>query len=156
MASSNALCTAWFFALLIAEPIEEAHQYRLIERSRSVQIGMTPDETRAVLGEPDAEYERRGLLTRLLLGPRPKQWVYGTTLNLDYLIAPGLPFPDPFPLNLRIFDFAAEDLVIDWSSEDMVSSLRRPQFEVPEVADDMLEAVYFVTSVLRVLAVEDR
>lgn len=151
MVPCNAICAVWFTALLIAEPMEEAHQHRLIEASSAVRVGMTPDQVTAVLGEPEAEYGERTGLAWLLMGPRPKQWVYGTTLNLDYLIVPGLPFPNPWPVNVRVAEYARKDLVINWSDEDTVTAVRRPEFTVTKVADAMLESAYFVNIVFRSL-----
>jgi hypothetical protein len=112
---------------------------------------MSPSDVHSVLGEPSEIYEypeRRGL-TSFLLGQRPTQWMYGTTLNMDYLIVPDLPCPNPLPLNMRILSYASEDLVIYWTPERTVAHVRRPKFDVPETTDAMAEAVEFVDVVFR-------
>jgi hypothetical protein len=147
MLSGNALCAAWFMWLLTAGTIDEARQHRTVEMSKAVSIGMTVEQVREILGDPAAEYEERRLLARLLLGDRPKQWMYGTELNLEYLFVRDLPFLNPFPINVRIAEYAEKDLVIDWSkgdTVDAVDAVRRPEFDVPKDAYDLLEAADFV------------
>ena len=149
MIVTSPLFSTWLLFLAVAGPIEEAHQQRLIEASRAVCVGMTPVDVRDILGEPDGEYGPRGLVARLLMGPRPKQWMYGSRLNLNYLIVPGLPFPNPLPINIRIAGYAAEDLIIDWSLDDTVTAIRRPEVNAPRVAHDLLESVNFAHTALR-------
>ena len=147
----NPVCMIWFTAILVIEPIEHAHQGRLVEASRSVQLEMTPEDVLQVLGEPDAIYdERKPLIAWLMKDDRPKQWMYGTTFNLDYLIIPGLPCPNPLPVNLRIVEYAPEDLVIDWSRDDRVAAITRPELEVPPEAEAMLDASRFSYIAVRV------
>ncbi len=149
MLLTNAVCATWFTFLVFAEPVERAHQLRIVEASQAVRVGMTPGEVRAVLGEPNVVYEERPAIILLLKGYRPKQWMYGPRLNLDYLIVPELPFANPLPINLRITEYADEDLVIDWSRNETVIAVKRPEFAVPEEADMMLEAVYPLSFVAR-------
>lgn len=156
MVPANAFCVMWFTWLIAAGTIDDARQHRLIETSRAVRTGMTPDQVRTILGDPVAEYGERRLLVRLLLGKRPKQWMYGVGLNLEHLLVHDLPFLNPFPLNLRIANYADKDLVIDWSKNDTVDAVRRPAFEVPEIAYDMLEATDFIGVLFRSIIFSER
>lgn len=145
----DSLLAAWFAFVFIAEPIEHAAHHRLVETSFVVNAGMTPPEVRAILGDPAAEYAKRGVIaTWWLNGPRPKQWMYGTGFNLDYVVIPKCPWLNPLPMNLRIFDYANDDLVIDWTDDDHVTSIKRPDFELPEIAFGMLDASLFTRDVL--------
>lgn len=156
MIAASPLCTAWFLYVVVAGHVEEAQQQRLIEASRAVSVGMTPAEVRNVLGEPNGEYGPRGFVAWLLMGPRPKQWMYGAGLNPDYLIVPGLPFPNPLPINIRISDYADDDLVIDWSPKDTVTAVRRPEVNAPRAAHDLLDSVNFARTALRALVFTSR
>lgn len=146
----DSLLAVWFSFVFIAEPIERASHHRLVARSEAVQDGMTPIQVKAILGDPDAEYAKRGVFaTWWLEGPRPKQWMYGTFFNLDYLVIPKCPWLNPVPVNVRIFDYADDDLVINWTANDRVSAVKRSNFDVPEVAFAMLDAAVFSRDVLR-------
>jgi len=85
------------------------------------------------------------------LGPRPRQWMYGTTVNLRYIVVPELPCPNPLPINLRLAEYAADDLVIDWSPQNLVTNVKRPTIEVPPEADALLDALYFVDELVGLL-----
>ncbi len=146
----DALVAVWFAFVFISEPIEQASHHRLVAASVAVSDGMTPDQVKAILGEPAAEYAKRGTIAAWWLeGQRPKQWMYGTTFNLDHLFIPYSPWLNPLPVNLRIFEYADNDLVIDWAADDRVSAIKRPDFVVPDVAFDMLDAAVFSRDVLR-------
>lgn len=146
----DAVLAVWFAFVFVAEPIEHASHHRLVAVSAAINDGMTPAEVREMLGEPRAEYAKRGIIvTWWRGGPRPKQWMYGTNLNLDYLVAPRIPWLNPLPMNLRVSEYADEDLVIDWTVEDRVSSIKRPDFDVPDVAFGMLDSALFSRDFLR-------
>jgi len=55
----EAIVAVWFAFILIAEPIEHASHHRLVVRSDSIHVGMTPDEVESVLGVPAARYTKR-------------------------------------------------------------------------------------------------
>ena len=146
----DALLAVWFAFVFVAEPIEHASHHRLVAVSAAVNDGMTPSEVRAILGDPAAEYAKRGVIaTWWRGGPRPKQWMYGTGFNLDYVFVPGIPWLNPLPVNLRIAEYADDDLVIDWTADDRVSSIKRPDFDVPDIAFGMLDSAVFSRDVLR-------
>ncbi|KAA1256835.1 hypothetical protein LF1_58850 [Rubripirellula obstinata] len=124
----DSLLAAWFAFVFITEPIEHAAHHRLVKNSNAVHAGMTPLEVTTILGDPAAKYAKRGVIaTWWLEGPRPKQWMYGTGFNLDYVVIPNFPWLNPLPLNLRIFDYADDDLVVDWTDDDLVTSVKRPK-----------------------------
>lgn len=75
--------------------------------------------------------------------------MYGTGFNLDYVLVPGTPWLNPLPVNLRIAEYADDDLVIDWMADDRVTAIKRPDFNVPEIAFGMLDAAVFSRDILR-------
>lgn len=66
----NPVCAVWFTFALVAEPIEEARLKRTVEASQAIEVGMTPQDVRDVLGEPKGQYGERGFLAWLLMGYR--------------------------------------------------------------------------------------
>ncbi len=149
----DSIAVVWFAFVFISEPIQHAAHHRLVSTSSAVSVGMTPDEVSAVLGKPAAEYSKRSLFaTWWFEGPRPKQWMYGTGFKLDYVVIPNSPWLNPLPVNLRIAEYADEDLVIDWTDGDRVSAVNRPSFNVPEIAFSMLDSALFSRDVLKLFA----
>lgn len=144
------LLAVWFAFVFIAEPIEHASHHRLVEKSAEVHAGMQPSQVTSILGTPNAKYAKRSVFASWWLdGPRPKQWMYGTSFNLDYVLIPHCPWINPLPTNIRIFDYADEDLIIDWTDDDRVVFVHRPDFSVPKIAFDILDVSLFSRDVLQ-------
>jgi len=77
--------------------------------------------------------------------------MYATLLNLNNLVLPELPFLNPYTIRISLFECSSEDLVMDWSRDDAVTSIHRPKFEVPKGTDEILDAMYSVVVPLRSL-----
>ena len=147
------IVAAWFAFIFVVEPIEHASHYHVASAAIDVRTGMTPAEVVAILGLPAPEYQKRGPFASWWLGAkRPKQWMYGTFWNLDYLLIPDFPWFNPLPLNLRIFGYADDDLVIDWTDSSVVSSSTRPNFVVSQFALESLEAATFTKDALQLFS----
>src|SRR5687768_400459 len=140
----NPLAATWFVFLAMTATLERAHLHRIVVASENVAIGMTEMQVAKLLGQPTDTYPARAGLALLLMGSRPRQWCYGTTINLKYAVVPGCPFANPLPINLRISEYDQDDLVIDWSPDNRVTRLVRPDFDVPEMATKMAELIHTI------------
>ena len=63
-----------------------------------------------------------------------------------------LPFPNPLPINVRIFEYDKNDLIIDWSAAGTVTRLERPTIAIPKGSEKWLEPVYFFAKNLKFLS----
>lgn len=142
MIASLSMMAPWIMWLCAIGVIERIHLHHLVESSGQVSIGATEAEVLAVLGEPNGRYD--GIFS-------PRQWMYGTTINLRYLIVPELPVPNPLPINIRIFAYDEDDLVIDWSRDNKVSAIKRPAIEVPEGAIGLLRPLFLVRDLMQLV-----
>ena len=147
MITCNATFAPYVLWLITIGTVERVHLHHVVEVSRQISVGATEADVLAILGEPNGRYaEGRGLFG---IGSRPRRWMYGTTINLRYLIVPEVPFPSPIPINIRWFGYDEDDLVIDWSRDDKVAKITRPEVHVPEGADELLKPAYFIADVVR-------
>lgn len=132
--------------LITIGTVERVDLHRTVELSRQISAGATEKEVLAILGEPDARYpEFRGFFW---IGSRPRQWMYGTTINLRHIILPGSPTPSPIPINIRWFSYDEDDLIIDWSRDGPVLRITRPELQMPEGAEELVEPYYFIGNVV--------
>jgi hypothetical protein len=141
----------WALILLTIGTGEEVRLKQLVEQSAPLVAGSTEGDVLALLGEPDLSWEARRGVARFFLGERPAQWIYGTTIDLKYLIIPELPFPNPISLKLRLFDPDEHDLVIEWAEEKAVSAVRRPEIDVPDELATIYEPAFFFGDLARAL-----
>ena len=148
----NSLIAAWLLLLSLTGCLERIHLHHLVDASSQIEIGATEFDVVAILGAPTEQYEQRGGWAQLLMGARPRQWMYGTTINLRHCIVPHLPFPNPLPINVRIFEYDKNDLIIDWSAAGTVTRLERPTIAIPKGSEKWLEPVYFFAKNLKFLS----
>jgi hypothetical protein len=118
--------------------------------SEGVRVGATEAEVLSILGPPSARYPARGGMALLILGPRPSQWCYGTVINLRYVAIPQWPYPNPLPINLRIFNYDEDDLVVDWSPEGKVTGISRPAFQGTPVTVQLIKALRFLMDIYQI------
>jgi hypothetical protein len=104
------------------------------------------------MGVPTLRWEVRTGSAELFFGKRPAQWIYGTTIDLQRLIIPELPFPNPIPIKFRLFSAYEDDLVIEWTPDKKISNVKRPELNVPDSAKRLLDPVYFIVSLARLFA----
>ena len=125
------LAYCWSTLLALWGAHERQNLVRLVDASQNIAVGATPDNVTLLLGAPKMEWEKWGALPSLLFGHRPKQWIYGTTIDLKWIIVPEAGIPNPIPIKLRLFFIADEDdLVIDWDSDNKVSAVHRPNLRL--------------------------
>ena len=121
----------WFILLSLLGSLERVHHAREATRSATIGINAHQSEVLQRLGAPDYIYPARPMGIPFSNSPKPMQWLYGTSLNLQYLYTPWVG-PNPFPVNLRIFAFAQDDLVIDWNDEGHVAQINTPHLVASE------------------------
>ena len=105
---------------------ERQNLVRQVDASRKLAIGASPEEVISALGSPNLFWDKRAELPSFLFGHRPRQWIYGTTVDLDWVTRPDAPIPNPIPFKFRLLVSDDEDLVVDWGDDNKVSGIHRP------------------------------
>lgn len=103
---------------------EQERLDRLVDASRQIQPGDTEAEVHQILGRPTDKWDRSGFFQG-----GPPQWVYGTIVDLDYIVYDGFVLPFPLSVKLRIFGAYESDLVINWDADGTVESVARPSLK---------------------------
>ena len=139
----NALTAYWLLIFGSIGAIERAHMARLAEAANKIQVGATEDDVVRTLGKPLATYDRYDGWSILGIGAHPPQWLYGTTINVKRLIiADVFVMANPLPINIRLFSYDDDDLVVDWDSKGKVSSIAIPSIPIDHRTDKILENIY--------------
>jgi hypothetical protein len=94
-----------------------------IENAAEIAVGDSSEEVHEAIGEPHHDWDK---FEHRFWNDRPHRWVYGTTISLRSIVLPELPFPNPVPINIRIFGAAAGDLVVAFDDDMEVISIRQP------------------------------
>jgi hypothetical protein len=105
---------------------EHYHLMQLTEKSHRIMVGDTEADVRAILGAPLFRWEKRDWLAAFFVGPRPRQWIYGTIVDFRRFFLPDGTYLNPLPFNLRIFGTDEADLIIDWTPGNRVGKITRP------------------------------
>jgi hypothetical protein len=116
----------WSALLVVVGSIELAQFDKTIRISEAIQPGMDEATVLARLGRPLGRWNARQWLPSVFFGPRPRQWIYGTTINLRDVVVPEYPFLNPIPIKFRFIEADETDLVIDWNRTGVVEAVRRP------------------------------
>jgi hypothetical protein len=116
----------WVATLTLAGSFEQAQLDQLIQASTRLKQGDDESRVLSVLGPPLQRRPTHGFIASILSGATPPRWVYGTSIALDEIIIPGSPFPNPFPIKLRLFGPDEDDLIINWDAHGSVDSVVRP------------------------------
>ena len=122
----------WMLFLVVVGTGEKVQLQRLIDRSADIVAGSTEQDVQRLLGNPIRRYDARSGMARFLFGKRPAEWVYGATINLRIVFIPGLPIPNPLPINIRLFGRHQEDLAVHWTPQKKVLTVIRPELNLPE------------------------
>ena len=132
----------WFLFFGSIGALERAHIARVAEAANGIQVGATEDDVLRTLGKPLDAYERyEGSIFGI--GAHPPQWLYGTTINIKKLIISDIYVTEiPLPINIRLFSYDDDDLVVDWDSNGRVSSIAIPNIPVDHRADKILDTIY--------------
>lgn len=146
------LLKSWTLVLVLFGIGERVHLQKVVVQSESLVAGATQQSVLHAIGAPQLKWTARRGAARILFGERPAQWIYGTTTNLMAVIIPGLPFPNPLPINLRLFSADQDDLVVDWTSENLVAAIKRPPIDVPAELTKLYEPVYVIADFARMLS----
>jgi len=149
----NSICAAWFFFLSFYGAADLAQQSRHIENAAQLHVGMTPAEVQEVMGSPTGRYEAKSLTALVFSRFLPKHWFYGTTCDIHSIVVPGLPFPNPIPVHLRLFSYADDDVVVRWSFDDQVAEITRPKpIRVPLEFYGIHNARIFVSDIVTLIS----
>ncbi|MCC9658784.1 hypothetical protein [Rhodopirellula halodulae] len=144
----DSISAVWFTFLLISGSADLAQQERYADIARDVTVGMTASDVESLLGPPTQLFEAGGILSLVLIyNCQPKHYCYGASVHLDNLILPGLPFPNPLPIQIRSFGYADTDVVIRLSATDEVTATTIPKLPaIPEEFHDILDARNFIST----------
>lgn len=150
----SALLNLWAFVVCVVGIGEEVRLYGLVERSAAIVVGASEADVEQLLGEPDFKREARRGWGRLILGARPAQWIYGTTIDLQAIVVPGLPFPNPLPVKFRFFSPDDDDLVIEWTPGKQVGKIARPRLDVPHEMTELYQRLFTFIDAVRTIPME--
>jgi hypothetical protein len=117
---------AWLAMLAVVGGLEQARLNQLIDASARLDPGDEESKVLSVLGPPMERWPKRDAVNAFLFGDRPRQWVYGTILDIEEIFAYQSAIPILFPLKLRLFSPDEDDLLINWSDDGSVASIERP------------------------------
>lgn len=146
----NTLLNCWALFLAVIGIGEHVRLQGLVERSAGIATGASEAEVERLLGEPNYKWKAKSGLGRLILGDRPTRWIYATGIDLQSLIVPGLPFPNPFPLNIRWFQTPDDsDLVVEWTPNNQVAKVTRPVLYVPPALREFYERLFSMADAAR-------
>lgn len=106
--------------------IELTHLESQIERSAGLVVGDSQMRVFATLGQPDFRWKHRKTLHAWMYGNRPRQWIYGTTIDIRSIVASGELIPNPIPIKLRLFSPDDGDLVVSFDRDGKIASIQRP------------------------------
>jgi hypothetical protein len=137
--------------VLSINAVEQAHLKKLVDRSVSLQVGSSQDEVIDLLGQPLRELDARRGLTRLVLGERPAQFVYGSITDAAAVSVDGFPYPNPLAVKIRIFPPYPDDLVVSFSSDEKVIAVSRPEVHVSKEAEELYRVGQFFGAFAHVL-----
>ncbi|MEO8496349.1 MAG: hypothetical protein ABI614_14875 [Planctomycetota bacterium] len=149
MFACGTLFNSWALIVATIGLGERIHLQQLVDKSSHIEVGASPEAVLITLGEPTARWAPwRGVLG---LANRPARWVYGTTIALDSIVVPDVPFPNPIPIHLRLFGAADDDLVIEWTPNHEVAKVVRPDFAVPAGGAELYEPFFVVADLIYLL-----
>ena len=139
----NTIVFYWLFFVGTIGSLERAHLARTAADASKIPIGASEADVLGMIGKPLCSYERYEGWTILGFGAHPPQWLYGTTINLKLMFIPELNMvASPLPINIRLFSYDDEDLVIEWSTKNRVSKITIPAIEIDHRADKLLDSIY--------------
>jgi hypothetical protein len=119
---------AWLAMLATVGALEQARLNQLIEASARLEPGDDEAKVLSALGPPLERWPKRDAVNAFLFGDRPRQWVYGTVLDIEEIFAYQSAIPILFPLKLRLFSPDEDDLVINWSDDGQIASVVHPKW----------------------------
>lgn len=138
---TNAVTGTWLALVILIGSIEQQHLARTTQRIDELTIGNTEADVTAVLGAPVAQYEPYSGWSIFAIGQHPKQWCYGTRINLDeiFILTP-LPELNLLPLHLRWFGYSKDDWVIKFDEKGTVTRVLFP--EVRYAIDHRFDSIF--------------
>ncbi len=137
----------WLGFVVLVGNLERQHLARIVDAAETVKIGESETELATRLGPPIADYKAGW---SFFLGEHPRQWFYGTTLDLDMVFVAG-PYVgvSPIPIHIRLFGYSKDDLVIDLDSHGRVTKVEMPEirYETSKRYDGILNFIYLIRKI---------
>ena len=121
----------WAVLLALYGGYEQQWMGRCIEASKKIEAGDSEADVVSILGRPIERFDKRSEAASAFFGSVPRKWAYGPILDLDFLFAPDLPFPNPIPLRFRLWSPDAKDLVVEWNDKNTVLRVVKPKLPAP-------------------------
>ena len=103
--------------------VQQVRLEEQVRASRQIKAGDSEARVMEVLGHPHTRWEHGSGLFNFGTGPR--QWAYGTNIDLGEIINAGAIFPNLVPFKLRLFGPDKGDLVVTWNKQGAVASVER-------------------------------
>jgi len=139
----NTIVAFWLIFICTAGTLERQHLARTVKAAANVKVGNSEMEVMVLLGLPNERNEQFSDETFFGFFSHPKEWCYGTTINLKKLFVSDIYVMGfPVPVNIRLFDFDDDDLIVEWDADDRVSKLTVPKIEIDNRCDGILEMCY--------------
>ena len=146
----SSITVSWLLIVVIVGNIERQHLARTVVAAMDLKLGQAETEISALLGNPLAEYSAYDGWSFLAIGKHPRQWCYGTIINLDNIfVTESIVTVNPLPFNIRWFGYCDSNLVIDWNANDRVERIEVPQarFAIDNRFDGVLEMCYTLRAI---------
>jgi hypothetical protein len=133
----------WLLFVGSVGTLERAHMARIADSAKAIRIGDTEEVVFRTLGKPLSTCERNDGWSIFGIASHPRQWLYGTRINLKKMIVSDLYVMGiPLPINFRLVSYDEDDLVIDWDSKDRVSKMTIPVIPTDPRSDMLLDVLY--------------
>ena len=140
----------WLSLIIVVGNLERQHLARTVLRASTLQSGQTEDDLYLQLGRPLEVYSARKGWSFLAIGKRPRQWCYGTRIDLDHMfISDPVVSINPLPVKIRWFGYCDDDLVVDFDETGRVTRIDNPNLRhmVDHRYDGILNAIYTLYAV---------
>ena len=152
---TNPIPAFWIALLVFTGNLERQHLARTVEAAEELEIGCSTSDLSSLLGRPLADYAAYDGWSFLAIGERPRQWCYGTRIDLDNLfIAEPFVAVNPLPVNIRWFGYSDDDLVIDLDQNGRLAKVKMPriQYKIDRKYDETLAMIYWMNAIIEGLA----
>jgi hypothetical protein len=147
---TSPLTTIWLLSIVFIGNVERQHLARTVDVAAKMELGLPATEFSSRLGMPLAQYSAYGGWSFLVIGKRPRQWCYGTRINLGALwVTDHVVMVNVLPFHIRWLGYADDDLVIDLNDDDHVTNVKMPEvrYAIDERFNEILQLCYTVHAI---------
>jgi hypothetical protein len=148
----NSIVALWYFLVGVTGTLEHANMVDIAKAATQINVGANEDDVLRLLGKPYYEYELNQGWSILGIGAHPRQWLYGTTINLmKLLVSDDYLMISPLPINIRLISYEQDDLRMEWDSKGKVAKITVPNLEMDPRTEQMtskiLDVIYSLNRV---------